>query len=37
VNSFLTETATELNKKLPMNVDSETRIDNVSVLPNNTI
>lgn len=37
VNSFLTETTTELNKKLPMNIDSETRIDSVSVLPNNTI
>lgn len=37
VDKVLAETANELNKNVPMTVDAETRLDNVSALPNQTM
>ncbi|SHF84608.1 zinc ribbon domain-containing protein [Dysgonomonas macrotermitis] len=36
IDKIMMETASELNKSCPVMIDSETRLDNTSALPNNT-
>ncbi|MCL2803757.1 MAG: hypothetical protein FWD29_07390 [Micrococcales bacterium] len=37
IDKLLSDTASNMNKNMPMNVDADTRLDNVSALPNKTL